>query len=157
MKDTFEKNLAEAIATEKAAIKAYKDLMKTLKDAEKEMNDSYDKKQELLGDDDDDLADKRKLLSEAIKKKDNDQEYLDKLIPMCKEKTDDYEERKLLRANEEAAIAEAISILNSDAAFATFGGVDATSLIQLRSVRRHMTGTAMTQKKAHIEEELKVA
>merc|ERR1711943_107549 len=41
----------------------------------------------------------------------------------------------------------AISILNSDAAFATFGGVDATSgpsgppgFIQLRAVHTHMSG-----------------
>merc|ERR1711879_631460 len=57
-----------------------------------------------------------------------------------------YENRKLLRANEEAAIAEAISILNSDSAFETFGTVDATStgstggkaFIQFSSVKKHI-------------------
>merc|ERR1719203_1174518 len=34
----------------------------------------------------------------------------------------------MLRANEEAALAEAIAILNNDAAFAAFGKVDATSI-----------------------------
>jgi hypothetical protein len=33
----------------------------------------------------------------------------------------------MLRSQEEAAIAEAIAVLNSDQAFATFGKVDATS------------------------------
>ena len=45
---------------------------------------------------------------------------------MCEEKAKGYANRKLLRANEEAAIAEAISILNSDEAFETFGNSDAT-------------------------------
>merc|ERR1719207_222633 len=39
----------------------------------------------------------------------------------------EFEKRNMLRAGEEAAIAEAISILNSDAAFESFGKVDATS------------------------------
>jgi chromosome segregation ATPase len=68
---------------------------------------------------------------------------------MCEEKAKGYENRKVLRANEEAAIAEAISILNSDEAFETFGTVDATSkgktaaaFLQLRSVRKHVAGDA---------------
>lgn len=72
---------------------------------------------------------------------------------MCAEKAKGYENRKLLRANEEAAIAEAISILNNDAAFATFGTVDATKtgalkFIQLRSVHAHMTGDVQTRNMA---------
>merc|ERR1719161_1477107 len=39
----------------------------------------------------------------------------------------EFEKRNMLRSQEEAAIAEAIAVLNSDAAFATFGKVDATS------------------------------
>merc|ERR1719263_1385252 len=42
-------------------------------------------------------------------------------------KAKEFEKRNMLRSGEEAAIAEAISILNSDAAFASFGKVDATS------------------------------
>merc|ERR1719355_528019 len=69
---------------------------------------------------------------------------MDKLLPLCDEKAKGYANRKVLRANEEAAIAEAISILNSDDAFATFGTTDATStgktkaasFIQMRAVRR---------------------
>merc|ERR1711879_323920 len=65
-----------------------------------------------------------------------------------------YESRKLLRANEEAAIAEAISILNSDDAFAAFGKVSATStgatgLLQLRSVRKHMAGNMQVRDMAN--------
>merc|ERR1719195_483265 len=111
------------------------------------MESSYKDKQKQLGGNDEDLASKKKQLAEAKKQKASDEEFLEKLLPMCEEKAKGYANRKILRANEEAAIAEAISILNSDDAFATFGTVDATStgktgaaFIQLRSVRRHLDG-----------------
>merc|ERR1719156_127673 len=95
----------------------------------------------------------KKQLSEAKKQKASDEEFLDKLLPLCEEKAKGYENRKMLRANEEAAIAEAISILNSDAAFATFGTVDATSsgavkgaFIQLRSTRKHVDSETMKRR-----------
>merc|ERR1719215_2431189 len=88
------------------------------------------------------IAAARKQLAE-------DEDFLSKLLPMCKDKAEAYANRKVLRANEEAAIAEAISILNSDDAFAAFGTTSATStgstgggkLMQLRSVRKHTTGS----------------
>merc|ERR1719443_2495572 len=56
-----------------------------------------------------------------------DQEFLAALTERCSSKKAEFEKRNMLRAGEEAAIAEAISILNSDAAFESFGKVDATS------------------------------
>ena len=41
----------------------------------------------------------------------------------CAKKKAEFEKRNMLRSQEEAAIAEAIAVLNSDAAFATFGTV----------------------------------
>jgi len=56
----------------------------------------------------------------------------------------------MLRANEDAAVAEAIAILNSDEAFATFGTTDATNtggtgpkFIQLRSRRIRIHSSAV--------------
>merc|ERR1719310_2075597 len=70
-----------------------------------------------------------------------DQEFLATLTDRCSAKAKEFEKRNQLRAGEEAAIAEAISILNSDAAFASFGKVDATS-----------TGsTGLIEKKAHVK------
>merc|ERR1719156_56097 len=87
----------------------------------------------------------KKQLSEAKKQKASDEEFLDELLPLCETKAKGYENRKLLRANEEAAVAEAISILNSDDAFQTFGGVDATS-----------TGkTSFLQISRHVPEDVK--
>jgi len=58
---------------------------------------------------------------------------------LCAKTAAGFDTRKLLRANEETAIAEAISILDSDDAFASFGTTDATSkggvkFIQVRAV-----------------------
>merc|ERR1719271_1407438 len=119
-----------------------------------EMRLSYKSKQKSLGGNDGDLGTKKKQLAKAEKQKASDEEFLEKLLPMCEEKAAGYENRKMLRANEEAAIAEAISILNSDEAFATFGTVSATSntdkitekdhimpdFLQLRSAHRRIDG-----------------
>merc|ERR1719247_2063520 len=115
-----------------------------------EMKLSYKSKQKNLGGNDGDLGSKKKL-AEAEKQKASDEEFLEKLLPMCEEKAKNYETRKMLRANEEAAIAEAISILNSDEAFATFGTTDATStgatgFIQLRAVHRHVDGKSQKRR-----------
>jgi len=127
MRDTFADNLQSAVAKEKASLSEFNDFMDVKNKAYKSMSDLYDEAQESLGENDQELGSKRSQLAEATKAKDEDTEFLDKLMPRCEAKTQDYNDRKLLRANEDAAIAEAISILNSDAAFETFGGVDATT------------------------------
>jgi len=127
MRDTFKANLVTAIANEDSQLKAYNAFMEVKTDASNDMKTLYDDAQESLGENDQELSSKRKQLSEAEKSKSEDEEFLEKLVPMCKAKTDDYEHRKLMRANEEVAVAQAVSILNSDAAFATFDTVSATS------------------------------
>merc|ERR1719198_1389005 len=111
------------------------------------MSQLYDEAQALLGDNDNALSAKRSQLDQAEKEKANDEEFLEKLRPMCKAKAESYEERKVLRADEEAAVAEAISILNSDSAFETFSTVDATttgatkaSFLQL--AKKHFPGVS---------------
>ena len=144
MRDTFESNLAAARATEKAEATAFQKFMKTKLEAYNTMKASYEEKQETLGTNDDDLAVKKGQLADAEAQKASDEEFLAKLRVMCADKAKEYEERKMLRVNEESAIAEAIAILNSDAAFESFGKVDATktgstgpaTLLQL-SARAH--------------------
>merc|ERR1719359_2163188 len=142
MKATFESNLDAAIAAEKAAKEAYEKFMKSKEEAFEMMKSSYEDKQGNLGTNDDDLASKREQLAEAKEQLADDQEFLAKLLVMCAEKAKEYEARKQMRANEEAAIAEAIAILNSDAAFESFGKVTATksgatgpAFLQLKSAR----------------------
>jgi len=71
---------------------------------------------------------------------------LDQLLTEFARKKKQYGERVDLRMQEQTALAEAIAILNSDAAFTTFGTVDATNFLQHRplqflqhsSIRRHL-------------------
>jgi len=151
MRDTFVANLADARTTEKNSEEAYEKFMDLKEAAHKEMSDSYDDKQKDLGGNDGSLASDKKSLASAEKKKASDEEFMEKLLPMCEDKAAGFANRKVLRANEEAAIAEAISILNSDEAFATFGGTDATTkggleFIQLRASRKHIVNYKSAQK-----------
>merc|ERR1719223_1733866 len=95
---------------------------------------------------------KKKPLQAAIADKASDEEFLSKLLEICAQKKEEFAQRKASRANEDAAIAEAISILNSDAAFATFGTVDATKtgatgadFVQLKSVQLHVPKGALIE------------
>merc|ERR1719263_1210816 len=108
------------------------------------MKSTFDEKQEVMGANDDELSTKKEQLTVAKDNLANDEAFLEKLLRICSEKTKDFEQRKAMRANEDAAIAEAIAILNSDAAFASFGKTDATStgatgpeFLQMRSVSLH--------------------
>jgi len=93
------------------------------------------------------LGTKKGELSDAEGLKAGAEAFLAQLTMMCASKAKVYEKRVMLRANEEAAISQAIAILNNDAAFTTFGTVTATSgkFIQLSAVRRHV------QKHDHVE------
>jgi len=135
MRDTFKDNLKEARSAEAAAVEAHDKFMATKKEEHDLMDASYSKKQGELGENDTELAAKKKELKETEEQLAEDQSFLADLTGMCKEKTALYEDRKSVRAGEEAAIAQAVSVLNSDDAFDTFGKVSATggSFVQLKS------------------------
>jgi len=142
MRDTFERNLASARAEELAAQQAHAAYMASMQAAYDAMRASYESKQGTLSANDSELATQRAKLQTAEADLAAAEAFLAQLRQMCAQKAAEYRQRTLLRTNEEAAIAEAISILNSDAAFATFGTVDATStgptsLLQ-RAVRKHL-------------------
>merc|ERR1719265_369568 len=84
-------------------------------------------KEDELGGNDESLGTAQENLEGFNTKKGEDEQFLADLTQMCADKTKAYEDRKMVRANEEAAVAQAISILNSDAAFDTFGSTSAAS------------------------------
>merc|ERR1719379_2599682 len=127
MRDTFTDNLAEARSAEAASVEAYEKFKTTKEEEHALMDSSYTSKQSQLGENDTELAAKKSELKETEEQLAEDQAFLSDLTALCKEKTELYEERKGIRQQEEAAIAQAISVLNSDDAFATFGAVSATS------------------------------
>jgi len=127
MRDTFKTNLEQATGTEKTDAEAHEKFMKTKNEAFSSMEASFKEKQESLSSNDEALTSKKKQLQVAVKDQADAEEFLASLKVSCEKKAKEYEERNVLRANEAAAIAEAISILNSDSAFETFGSVSATS------------------------------
>merc|ERR1719174_260572 len=132
MLDTFKSNLESAIAAEEKAQKEYDDLM-AVKEAEfEEMKKAHGSKKKTIGDNAETISTKDSELATVSDELATDQEFLGDLTTRCAEKKKEFEHRTMLRANEEAAIAQGISILNSDAAFATFDKAGVQSFVQLK-------------------------
>jgi chromosome segregation ATPase len=127
MLDTFESNLENARTAEAKAQSEY-DAMIAIKVEEYDaMMTARDDKKKMIGDNAATIATTASEIDTMEGQVADDQDFLGTLTERCATKKKAYEKRKMLAANEEAAIAEAISILNSDAAFESFGKVEATS------------------------------
>merc|ERR1719473_978617 len=153
MRDTFKSNLASARSSESAAAESHDVFTKVKTDEFNKMKKSFDDKEKVLGENDDAISTKKTSKGEAESSVADNEEFLAKLQKMCAEKTKAFEDRKMVRANEEAAVAEAVSILNSDEAFETFGGVKATteggtgpSLLQVSASRHTFSVREQVQK-----------
>merc|ERR1719162_725629 len=138
MRDTFKSNLASAIASEKSSLESYEVFTKVKVDEHAKQKASFEDKEKIMVANDDALSTKKTTKGETETSKADDEEFLAKLIALCAKKTKEYEDRKMIRANEEAAVAQAVSILNSDAAFDTLGATKAategeTGFLQMRS------------------------
>jgi hypothetical protein len=145
MRDTFDSNLNSSRVTEAAAVTAHASFMETKLEEHGTLSEAYNTKQATLGTNDGELGSKKQQLNQAIEDKASAESFLEQLSSQCAEKSKDYDQRNLLRTNEEAAIAKAIAILNSDQAFQAFSKVQATStgatgFVQLQSIRRHVPG-----------------
>merc|ERR1719412_2789646 len=102
-------------------------ILKAMRAALKAMETAFEAKQGELASNDASLGKKKEKLAASVKSKADAEEFLAELLEMCAAKAKEYDERTMMRAQEQSAITEAIAILNSDAAFATFGTVKATS------------------------------
>eukprot|EP00418_Pyrodinium_bahamense_P091964 CAMPEP_0179036174 /NCGR_PEP_ID=MMETSP0796-20121207/13481_1 /TAXON_ID=73915 /ORGANISM="Pyrodinium bahamense, Strain pbaha01" /LENGTH=762 /DNA_ID=CAMNT_0020732451 /DNA_START=78 /DNA_END=2366 /DNA_ORIENTATION=+ len=152
MRDTFKSNLDSATALENKQIQAYKSFGASMLDKHTKMSEMYDDKQTSLGDNDGELAAKKTQLTDAISEKEVREDFLSEMRPMCGKKAKEYQERNMLRASEDAAITEAIAILNRDSSFELFGKVAATregstglALVQLLEVHPHASEPAPTR------------
>merc|ERR1719377_16513 len=115
------------------------------------MDAAASSKDEELGTNDSNLATAKSSLETATTTKGEDEDFLASLTAMCASKTKEYEDRKMVRANEEAAVAQAVSILNSDEAFETFGAVKATTegataLLQVGRSQERLSVRELVQK-----------
>merc|ERR1719352_1511706 len=127
MNDTFTQNLANARQVESKAIFDYNAMMKVLTDEYDDMSSLLEKRKKEIGETAELISTTSSEMNTAKERLADDQEFLASLTDRCAKKKAEFEKRNMLRSQEEAAIAEAIAVLNSDAAFATFGTVKATS------------------------------
>lgn len=107
------------------------------------MSDELTEKQGLLSDNDADLGTKKEQLTQAKAAYATAETTLGTMEPSCAASAEEYEKFKSLRTNEEAAISQAIAILDNDQAFEAFGKVTATStgatgFLAIRTIRRHL-------------------
>jgi hypothetical protein len=127
MNDTFTANLANARQVESKAIFDYNAMMKVLTEEYDEMSDLFEKRKKEIGETAELISTTSSEMNTAKERLADDEDFLASLTERCATKKAQFEKRNMLRSQEEAAIAEAIAILNSDAAFETFGTVSATS------------------------------
>jgi len=156
MRDTFKADLATARGAETKSVRSHDAYIETMTAEKNTQSDAHASKQDQLGANDGDLGSATEELETAETTKSEDEEFLATLTKQCADKTAQYEDLKMVRANEEAAIAQAISILNSDAAFESFGATSAassgaTGFIQLeapvrKSVKHILEKTARKHK-----------
>mmetsp|Transcript_75948 Transcript_75948/g.176166 ORF Transcript_75948/g.176166 Transcript_75948/m.176166 type:complete len:756 (+) Transcript_75948:74-2341(+) len=146
MRDTFKSNLADATATEEKQLEAFTKYKAVSVASINEMGKLYNEKQASLSESDGAIGASHLQLKETLTQQFVSTEFLEQMRPVCQAKAKEYDERTMLRSSEEAAISEAIAILNRDASFELFGKVGVGGgFVQLRSVHRHLARDAPTR------------
>jgi len=158
LRDSFKENLSKGRKTETAASETDSAFMKTKTDNYDEMQSTYEDNESVMGSNDGDLSSKKSAKESAEQTLADDTLFLSKLKKMCKETQYQYETRKMIRANEEAAVSQAIAVLNSDSAVESFGKAgstkDGTALLQFGAISRK-TRTEVKHQLQHAAKKLK--
>merc|ERR1719326_2105232 len=102
-------------------------MIKVMTEDHDEASELFEKRKKEIGETSELISTTSSEMNTAKERLADDEDFLASLTERCAKKKAEFEKRNMLRSQEEAAIAEAIAVLNSDAAFATFGKVDATS------------------------------
>merc|ERR1712087_376919 len=126
-----------AQAAEKRAVETHDEFIKTKTSEWDTMDEAHTTKKSKLSGNDLSIGTKKGEHATAVQQKADNEAFLESLTEMAETKAKEYQARAMYRANEAAAISEAIAILDSDKAFETFGKVTATttgatSLLQIR-------------------------
>merc|ERR1719201_1176827 len=127
MNDTFTANLKSARQVEAKALADFTAMKKVLDEEYGEASDLFEKRKTEIGETAELISRTSSEMNTAKDRLADDEDFLASLTDRCAKKKADFDKRNMLRSQEEAAIAEAIAVLNSDAAFETFGKVSATS------------------------------
>jgi septal ring factor EnvC (AmiA/AmiB activator) len=120
MGDTMAKSSAEASAAESAALKSYQELMAAKTSEVEALTSSIEAKTTTIGDLGVSIVQMKNDLSESETGLMEDTAFLKDMDKSCATKTAEWEEAKKLRAEEMAALAETIKVLNDDDALDLF-------------------------------------
>lgn len=137
MKDTLQKDLATTQETETKAIAAHESLIANLEKSHQDMATLIKNSEDTLA------ANDLSLAHEKEKLKDESDTYTDEvkektqLVSACEAKATDYNKRVATRTKEDTAITQAVSILDSDEAFASFQKVGTTKVEQNTGFLQH--------------------
>merc|ERR1719393_784042 len=118
MRDTFASNLKTAIDAEAKSLAEHNKIKGEQESEFTAMDKSKNDKKKTLGDNSATITSTSDELSTTQSELANNQQFLADLKDSCAEKKKQFDHRNMLRSNEDVAIAQAISILNSDDAFA---------------------------------------
>merc|ERR1719181_2378308 len=125
--ETMGWNLGALRTTEANALADYDRLNATLSKEYADMDSIKRAKEVELADHEDEIAKATTERDASQTSKDSDESFVASLVARCDEKAAEYQRRNELRSQEDMAVAQAIAILDSDAAFGTFGAAKATS------------------------------
>merc|ERR1719359_1865127 len=120
MTDTMQKDLAEATATEEAAIKAYNELMAAKEKEVNALTKAIEEKMVRLGKLQVEIVEMKEDLDDTGKALLEDKKFLADLKKNCATKADEHAANMKLRAEELLALADTIKILNDDDALELF-------------------------------------
>merc|ERR1719379_3148812 len=134
MKDDFDKDLADLVAQEEAAVKIYNELMAAKTKEVEAHTAAIERKTVMVGELSVSIVNMKNDLSDSEEALIEDQKYLADLGKNCDAKKKEWEERQKLRSQELLALAETIKILNDDDALELFKKtLPSPSLLQFRS------------------------
>merc|ERR1719450_1969534 len=120
MTDTMNADLAEATSTEKAAIKAFNELMAAKEKEVAALTKAIEEKMVRLGKLQVEIVEMKEDLDDTQKALAEDKKFLADLNKNCKTKAAEHEENMKLRSEELLALADTIKILNDDDALELF-------------------------------------
>jgi len=125
VKEAYEENLEKARDAEAESLDVHESFIADQKDLFKALKKQKEAKEGVQSDNSDAIASTSTEVDADTTEKGDTQESLELLRSSCHNRTVDYENRKHMRLNEQAALTKALSILDSDEAFNTFNSVKA--------------------------------
>jgi len=148
MYEQFQRDVTSSTEEENTRQTSYDQLKETKNTDLALLTDTLTKKTKENGDDDKQLADDEQERMETQAQLKTDKAFLETTLDACKNKADQWSERTRLRTEELAGINQAITILTSDEAKATFTSSD-TTFVQLSFSNRKRSEAFNALKHVH--------